>query len=134
MSTTMFLYVALAAFSRSPSAYEALKSYNLLQLPSATTLKAYKSPLIDSPGEIDEKLMKERKLYDGRVKEATQRQKMNKDFPIPLSKGVLIFDEVNVAMKIHWNSRDDTLIGYAMTRDEMSSLRDVYELLDDNFK
>ena len=41
---------------------------------------------------------------------------------------------MNVSMKIHWNSRDDTLVGYAMTHDEMSSLRDVYDLLDDNFK
>ena len=33
--------LVLAVYSRSPSAYEALKSYKLLQLPSTKTLKDY---------------------------------------------------------------------------------------------
>ena len=37
-------------------------------------------------------------------------------------------------MKIQWNSRDDGVVGYSMNREEMSSLRDVYELFDNDFK
>jgi len=35
------LYLALAVFIRSPAAYEALKSFDILRLPSLATLQAY---------------------------------------------------------------------------------------------
>ena len=41
---------ALAVFVRSPAAYEALKSFNILQLPSRATLQAYTGAFLDSPG------------------------------------------------------------------------------------
>ena len=49
---------------------------------------------------------------------------------VPLGEGALIFDEVKVASKLQWNSRDNSLIGYAMTLDELASLQDVYMSLD----
>ena len=47
---------------------------------------------------------------------------------------MIIIDEVKVAMRLQWNSKNDSLSGYSMTRDEMCSLRDVYQLLDTNYK
>jgi len=38
-------------------------------------------------------------------------------------------DEVKVAAKLHWNSRDDSLVGHSMTADEMASLHDTCTLL-----
>ena len=32
-------------------------------------------------------------------------------------------DEVKVAAKLHWNSRDDQIVRYAMSAEEMSSLQ-----------
>ena len=128
------IHIALAVYSRSTSAYEALKSFDLLQLPSSDTLKDFKSPLTCAPGEIDSRLQKERELYDGRIKEAMERKKINSGYLLPLSLGVLIFDEVKVGMKVQWNSSNDAIVGYSMTREDMSSLRDVYELLDDDFR
>ena len=47
-----------------------------------------------------------------------------------MGEGVLIFDEVKVAMKVSWNSRNEELIGVAMTSSEMQTLQDVYESTD----
>ena len=41
---------ALAVYVRSPAAYEALKSFNLLQLPSKATLQAHNGTFLDEPG------------------------------------------------------------------------------------
>ena len=41
---------ALAVYVRSPAAYEALKSFNLLQLPSKATLQAHTGAFLDEPG------------------------------------------------------------------------------------
>ena len=46
----IILCVALAVFVRSPAAYEALKGFGLLQLPSRATLQAYTGAFLDSPG------------------------------------------------------------------------------------
>ena len=64
--------------------------------------------------------------YDARV--ATY--KASKQYNPPLSKGVLIFDEVKVVAKLHWNSRYDALVGHIMTAQEMSTLCDLYMKLD----
>ncbi len=47
----------------------------------------------------------------------------------PLSEGYLIVDEVKVAAKLHWNSRDDSLVGHSMTADEIATLQDLYLVL-----
>jgi len=43
--------------------------------------------------------------------------------------GVLVFDEVKVACQLMWNSRSQTLTGLAMTSKDLSSLTDVYQVL-----
>ena len=48
----------------------------------------------------------------------------------PQGDGVLIFDEVKVACQLVWNSRSQTLSGLAMTSKDLSSLNDIYRILD----
>ena len=42
--------LALAVFTRSPAAYDALKSFGLIQLPSRATLQAYTGAFRDDAG------------------------------------------------------------------------------------
>ena len=56
--------LALAVFTRSPSAYEALKSFKLLQLPSVRTLKYYiDANFLEKAGDCMKRLEDERKHY-----------------------------------------------------------------------
>ena len=48
-----------------------------------------------------------------------------------LSEGALIIDEVKVATKLLWNSRDNSLVGHSMT---MATLQDLYQSLDEDPK
>ena len=50
----------------------------------------------------------------------------------PQGDGVLIFDEVKVISRLMWNSRSQRIIGLAMTADQMSSLSDIYQLIDED--
>ena len=43
---------------------------------------------------------------------------------------MLIFDEVKVVCRLMWNSRSHQLVGLAMSYEELSSLTDVYHLMD----
>lgn len=123
--TVSFICSALAVYTRSPAAYEALSSFHLLQLPSAGTLKTYTRSNLEVCGEVEGRLAEERAKYDARVAEHIASSKPHP----PLRKGALIFDEVKVAAKLHWNSRDDRLVGHSMTPDEMATLKDLYEVL-----
>ena len=93
----------------------------MLQLPSAGILKTYTRINVEAAGEVEQRLFDERLKYDSRVSS-------NQTHP-PLCKGALIFDEVKVAAKLHWNSRDDKFVGHTMTSEEMSTLSDLYEVL-----
>uniref|UniRef100_A0A1X7TCY2 Uncharacterized protein n=1 Tax=Amphimedon queenslandica TaxID=400682 RepID=A0A1X7TCY2_AMPQE len=42
--------IALAIYARSPAAYDALKSFNVLQLPSRSTLQSYTGAFLHQPG------------------------------------------------------------------------------------
>ena len=98
----------MAVHTRSPSAYEALKSFQIIQLPGVRTLKDYinsnrEDPGKDyinsnheDPGKIQERLKLCREEYDQMV--AMQTQLGNKQ--VPISKGVLIFDEVKVDLNV----------------------------------
>ena len=74
-----------------------------------------------------QRLEGERTQYNERIAEATKAGKKS-----PLSEGVLIADEVKVAAKLHWNSRDDSVVGHSMTADDMATLRDLYSVLNDD--
>ena len=55
--------VALAVFSRSPAVYEALKSFNILQLPSLSTMKTYMRSNREEPGPVNHRLAEEKRKY-----------------------------------------------------------------------
>jgi len=95
-----FICSALAVYTWSPAAYEALSSFHLLQLPSTGTLKTYTRSNLEVGGEVEGRLAEERAKYDARVAEHIAS---SKPYP-PLRKSALIFDEVKVAAKLHWNS------------------------------
>ena len=48
--STITYRIALAVHSRSPAAYEALKSFKILQLPSTSILKSFKGARLHQPG------------------------------------------------------------------------------------
>lgn len=60
---------ALAVYTRSPAAYEGLKSFKLLQLPSVRTLKHYVAANHEDAGECMDRLEHERRQYLAMVEE-----------------------------------------------------------------
>lgn len=56
-------------YTRSPSAYEALRSFKLLQLPSVRLLKSYIDANLEVAGDSLERLKQSRKMYAAMVKE-----------------------------------------------------------------
>ena len=42
----------------------------------------------------------------------------------------MVFDEVKVAAKLHWNSHNDALIGHSMTAQGMAIFCDLYAKLE----
>ena len=121
MSLCIVYSSALAVYTRSPAAYEALKGFNILNLPSVSSLKAFTGSNLEGPGDIQKRLSED---Y-----QSLMEQKKTQGARPPLGEGVLIFDEVKVAMKVSWNSRNEELVGLAMTSVEMQTLQDVYDTL-----
>ena len=117
---------ALAVYTRSPSAYEALKSFQLLQLPCVRTLKDYIHSNQEEAGSIQQRLKICHDEYDRMV----NAQKQLNSKTIAFCEGVLILDEVKVGLNVQWNSRNEEFIGHAMTAHEMLTLHDVYEALE----
>ena len=118
----MSLYFsALAIYSRSPTAYEALHGFGILQLPGESTLKTFTSCNLEAPGLNEEQLAHACKQYDAMV-----REKRESGVPAPFSEGILIFDEVKVGSKVHYHAKTQELIGGAMSTDELASLHDVF--------
>ena len=46
----LMFYLALAVYTRSSAAYEALKSFEIIQLPSRSTLQSYTGSFLHEPG------------------------------------------------------------------------------------
>lgn len=63
------LLAALAVYTRSPAAYEDLKNFKLLQLPSVRTLKHYVGANHEDAGECMDRLENERRQYLAMVEE-----------------------------------------------------------------
>ena len=118
--------VALAIYIRSPAAYRSLNSFNILKLPSQRSLQRFLGNHLDAPGECEKYLANEERKYTAMCQQLKSEGK-----PVPDGNGVLIFDEVKVIAKVLWNSKNNALIGYAMTPEEMSCLHDIYLNLED---
>ncbi|XP_065903644.1 uncharacterized protein [Dysidea avara] len=122
--STITIRIALAVFVRSPAAYEALKSFNILQLPSRSTLQAYTGAFLHEAGAAAESIAKQVEMYAASVAKCKKEGKLT-----PQSDGTLIFDEVKVVSGLIWNSRSQRIIGLAMTERDQASLQDVFQSL-----
>lgn len=87
--------LALAVYVRSPAAYEALKSFGVLQLPSRRSLQYFLGANTNAPGVNEKALSEQRNLYD-----AFCSQQKREGKKAPLYEGILIFDEVKVQNKV----------------------------------
>ena len=116
-------------YTRSPAAYEALKGFDVLKLPSVSSLKAFTGSNLEAPGDIQKRLSESYTDYQAMIE-----QKKAQGLKTPLGEGVVIFDEVKVASKVSWNSRDEALVGLAMISTEIRTLQDVYQSLDPDAK
>ena len=94
--------IALAIFTRSPAAYEALKGYQILNLPSVASLKQFTAGNRQAPGLNLPHLHHAKETFA-----AYKVERREQGFLEPKDNGVLIFDEVKVVMKVHWNSADN---------------------------
>ena len=112
-------------FIRSPAAYEALKLYNVLQLPSQSTLQSYTGAFLHEPGASSHSIAHQAEAF-----QVFRAQKLKKGEDEPQADGVLIFDEVKVVSSLLWNSRSQKIVGLAMTIEDQASLHDIYRTLD----
>lgn len=83
--------VALAVYCRSPAAYEALKSFDVLQLPSKATLQAYTGAFLHEPGATTSCIADQVAQYVLFCQQLLKEGKKESQHV-----GVLIFDEVKV--------------------------------------
>ena len=121
----VLLYLAaLAVYTRSPTAYEALKGFGILQLPSVSSLKTFTSFIVESADVSEKHLAFARKQYNAMMEEKRTSGQL-----LPFSGGILIFDEVKVGLKVHYHAKSGKLIGLAMSADQLASLHDVYQTL-----
>ena len=118
------LFLALAIYTRSPAAYEALKEFDILKLPSKATLQSYSGSFIHEPGASARCISDQVSRYLVFKEECRRLGKQE-----PKGDGALIFDEVKVACQLMWNSRSHQLMGLAMTTENLASMNDVYSLL-----
>lgn len=77
-------------------------------------------------GSNDERMAKEVERF-----ESFKQQKHSEKKKEPKGDGVLIFDEVKVISRLMWNSRSQKIIGLAMNANDMSSLHDAYQLVNE---
>ena len=80
-----------------------------------------KGAFLYGAGPCEENLRKQVSLYNAFIEKKKPESKH-----VPLSVGVLVFDEVKVISRLMWNSRSQQMIGFAMQPEDMASLLDVY--------
>ena len=128
--STITFRIALAIYSRSPAAYEALKSFKILQLPSVSSLKTLKGARFHQPGINDgiKQYIKEQQHNYMKYKEEVIRRGQKE----PLNQGLLIFDEVKVTSKVKWSSSGQKFFGLALSYEDFGGLHDVYDDINPN--
>ena len=112
-------------FTRSLAAFEALKSFGVLQLPSRSTLQAYTGTFLHELGASSDCIGNQLANYMIYKEECRKQGKKQLQ-----GDGVLIFDEVKFACQLMWNSRNNQLMGLAMTHQEQASLLDIYKYIN----
>ena len=82
-----------------------------------------------APGANEQQMALQHKLYDQHVEKTKAEGKMP-----PKREGILIFDEVKVQGKVIWNSKNNQILGLAMASQDLSSLHDIFCVLDEEEK
>lgn len=113
--------IAQAIACRSKAAYLALQNFDILKLPSWRSVQSKMAHNYEEPGVNMERLKRQKQCYDDYVIE-----QIAKGLKKPMGDGILIFDEVNVAPKVAWNSKNHKLIGLAMSAHDLGTLDDIY--------
>ena len=130
MWSTITYRIALAVYTKSPAAYESLKSFKILQLPSIRSLQEIAGSKLHEPG-ITEGIQEY--LHQQEVKYTAYKEEMVKSGkPEPKNEGILIFDEVRVTARVKWTSKGEKFFGLEMNPEEFPYLHDIYEDLDPN--
>ena len=91
LNLVIFAFLALAVYSRCPSAYEALSNLHILQLPCSKVLKRVLKEGSEKPGVVED--------YMGQQLEEFceyRKQPVAGGFPQPLGLRILMSDEVKV--------------------------------------
>ena len=105
ISSLLFkIFLAMAVYTRSPAAYDALKGFGILQLPSKATLQAYTGAIMHEPGarsECIESQVAHYVLFKVQCRVAGRQE--------PRLDAMLLLDEVKVACQLMWNSRSHQL-------------------------
>ena len=121
----LFHFLALAVYACSPAAYDALKSFKILQLPSKSTLQSYTGAFLHGANHdsVSEQVAQFLLHCHGRKQEGKKESKR---------AGALIFDEVKVISQLLWNSRSQKIVGLSMSHSEQAPLADIYQLLKES--
>eukprot|EP00733_Pompholyxophrys_punicea_P000759 Pompholyxophrys_punicea_v1_NODE_269_length_2443_cov_3.185930.p2 type:complete len:238 gc:universal NODE_269_length_2443_cov_3.185930:1388-675(-) len=117
----LLIRIALAIFTRSPSAYHVLNEFKILPLPSESTLKSYVKNFSTGAG-VSESLpvlFQYRQRFDELMAENSVKN--------PTREIWVIFDELKVTAGIVWNARDGSIIGYQLSPQDMAELQDIYD-------
>ena len=94
-------------------------------MPSRSTLKSYTGAFLHEAGACSEAIIKQVTQY-----KAFCQSHKDQGGALPMSDGVLVFDEVKVISALMWNSRSHHLVGLAMSPQDQASLQDVFHLFD----
>lgn len=117
--------LAIAVFSRSPSAYTALRNLGILQLPCEKQVEKMVKNDATKPGLNEESVAEEVKKYT-----KFQENIESKKRPRPKGIGVLVFDETKVQSKILFDMNGGNVKGYAMTAEQLPFLHDIFESVE----
>ena len=112
--STVTYRIALAVYSWSPAAYEALKSFKILQLPSISSLQTLKGTRFHQPGINDGIKQYVKEQQDNYVK--NKGKVLRRGQKEPLHEGILSFDEVKVTSKVKWSSTGQKFFGLALSK------------------
>lgn len=118
--STITYRLALAVYARSPAAYRALASFDLLRLPSVYSVRNASRAYSSEAGVSHEYLATQQKRYAD-----YKEEKLRKGEKLPVGEGVLIFDEVKVIDKLLWNSKTHKFVGLAMDERECMYVSDI---------
>eukprot|EP00732_Lithocolla_globosa_P002797 Lithocolla_globosa_v1_NODE_1960_length_2238_cov_30.678424.p1 type:complete len:519 gc:universal NODE_1960_length_2238_cov_30.678424:573-2129(+) len=128
--------IALSIAARSTSAYSALNSFKVLNLPSLSSLKNIWASHHREAGVNPELFAKKREVYHSHIRLTTQaRQNATSEeekekIKIPAGMGTWIIDEVKCVAGVGWCARNQEIKGCIMSSQDMKGLHDLYETLD----